>query len=146
MALLMNLNAGGSFSVPRGFPVRLVSTGERTLSGVIPRGAAGVTATLATELGTANAHLALYTMPSASGGPDLAPVVQTDLVGLTTKVGQTISVAVPTTAAPVCYVARLWIDAVAGSQADTISRDGVTVVAKEPAIPTGVLVASIAVS
>lgn len=142
----MNLNSGGSFSVPRGYPVRLFAAGESMLTGVIPRGITSVTATLATEIGQANAHIGLFTMPSSSGGSDLAPVVQTDLTGLTTKAGQTISVAVPTTVAPACYVVKLWVDGITGTATDTISRDGVTLVANEPAVPTGVLVSSIVVS
>lgn len=146
MALSMNLNPGGSFSVPGGFPVRLSAAGETGLVGVIPRGVTSVVAALATEQSTANAHLALFTMPLASGGQDLAPIAQTDLVGLTTKAGQTITVSIPATATPVCYVVRLWVDSIAGANADTIKRDGSTAPASEPAISTGVLVSSVVVA
>lgn len=145
MAIAVNLNAGGTFSAPRGYPVRLVRGGETIMSGVIPRGVASVTATLATEVGTASAHLALYAMPSVSGGPDLAPVAQVDLI-LTTKAGQSLTVTVPSGLAPAAYVVRLWVDAISGSIADTIGRDGSTPVASEPRVPTGVLVSSISVT
>lgn len=140
----MNLNAGASFGVPRGFPVRLSAAGESILSGVIPRGIASVTATLATEIGTASAHLALCTMPTTSGGNDNAIVAQSDVTGLTTKAGQTISISVPDVT--LCYIVKLWVDKIAGSSSDTISRDGSTAAANEPRIPSGVVVSSITVT
>lgn len=143
----MNLNSAASFGVPRGFPLRLFAAGDSVASGVIPPWVASVTATLAAEMGTANAHLALCTMPTAAGGSDLAVVAQSDLVGLTTKTGQTITVAVPAGALPSCYVVRLWVDGITSRSADAIARDGgATLLANQPPIPVGVLVASVVVA
>lgn len=144
--IAMNLNSAASFGVPRGFPLRLVASNDSVLSGVIPPGVASVTATLATETGTANAHLALCTMPTSATGSDLAVVVQADLLGVTTKAGQSLTVVVPLAALPCCYVVRCWVDGITGKVADTISRDAVTTTTSEPQIPTGVIVASIVVT
>lgn len=147
--IAMNLNSAASFGVPRGFPLRLVASNDSVLSGVIPPGVASVTTTLATETGTANAHLALCTMPTSATsatGSDLAVVVQADLLGVTTKAGQSLTVVVPLAALPCCYVVRCWVDGITGKVADTISRDAVTTTTSEPQIPTGVIVASIVVT
>lgn len=145
--IAMNLNSAASFGVPRGFPLRLFAAGDSVAVGVIPPWVASVTAMLATELGAANAHLALCTMPATAGGSDLAVVAQSDLVGLTTKTGQTIAVTVPVGALPCCYVVRLWVDGITSRGSDVIARDGgATPLANQPAIPVGVLVASVVVA
>lgn len=141
----MNLNAGATFTVPSGYPIRLLPAWDTMLSGVIPKSVAAVSATLQTESGTARAHLAIYTMPTTVNGSDQALVAQTDLAGLT-SVAQTMTVTIPTTVAPACYIVRLWVDSITGSAADTVSRDGVTAVANEPKIPVAVKVTAVTVS
>lgn len=145
MSINANLNAGATFTVPGGYPIRLLSAWDSMLTGVIPQTVASVSAVVQTELGTASAHLAIYTMPATVGAADGAAVAQTDLTGLT-SVAQTITVTVPTTVTPACYVVRLWVDAVTGSNAETVSRDGVTAVANEPRVPVAVKVTSMTVA
>lgn len=145
MALQMNLSAGGVYTVPRGYPVRLLPAWESMMSGVVPKYTSAVSAIVQTESGTAIAHLALYTMPTTSGGVDQALVAQTDVTGLTST-AQTITVSVPASAAPACYVVRLWVSSIAGTNAETVSRDGAAVVANEPRVPVAVKVTSMSVS
>lgn len=140
----MNLNPGGLFSVPGGFPLRLLAARDAMLSGVITSAVSSVSATVQTESGTANAYLALYTMPTTSNGSDNAQVAVTTVSGLTST-AQTMTVAVPSNA-QACYVVRLWVDTVTGSTADTISRDGSTATTAEPTIPGAVKVTSVSVT
>lgn len=148
-----NLNAAGSFSLPGGYNFRLSQAGAGMVQGIVPASVASVSAVLACEKGTCNAHLALYTMPNATPvngaastlSADGALVVQTDLTGLGTT-QQTITVTAPTGVQPVPYIVRLWIDSVSGFNAETISRDGSTLAANLPSIPTGVLVYSMTVA
>lgn len=141
----MNLNSAGYFSTPAGYPVRLSKATDTMLSGVLPNTYTTVSAVIQTEKGTANAHLALYTMPTTSGGNDGALVVQSDLVGLSTS-QQTLTVTAPTSGLPTTYVVRLWVDSIAGSNPETISRDGTTAASALPSVPTGVKVASVTVA
>ncbi len=142
------MNSAGVLCPPGGYPVRLLAARDNTLQGVISRWVATVSATVATEKGTANAHMALYTMPTASGGGDGALIAgtQVDYVGLT-SVSQMLTVTVPTSGvAPACYVVRLWVDSINGANPDTVSRDGLTAVANEPTVPVAMVVSSLSVA
>ena len=142
----MNLNPGGRFSVPGGYPVRLLFARDVFLSGVVPKGTTSVTATLQTESGKANAHLGVFYMPSSVGGTDGAPISQVDITGLTsTSTSFSISMPDPTANAPSCYVVRLWVDSITGSAPETISRDGTTAAASLPSVPVAVKVTSVTV-
>jgi hypothetical protein len=145
MHMHMGLNAGGMMAVPGGYPLRLLPALDSMLSGVIPPTALGVTAVVKPELAAANVHLALYAMPTASGGGDQALVAQADALGITSAAQSTIAISVPMGTLPTPYVVRLWVDGITGANADTISRDGSTAPANEPAIPSGVLVYSVSV-
>lgn len=144
MAINMNLSANSVYTVPGGYPVRLLPAWDSMLSGVAPKTATSVSATVATESGTANAYLALYTMPTTSGGNDGAQVAIASIIGLTAT-AQTMTVSVPS-GAPTCYVVRIWVDTITGSNADTISRDGSTATSAEPRIPVAVKVSSVSVT
>lgn len=141
----MNLNGAGVYAVPFGYPARLLPAWDSTLSGTLPAQFATVSAIVQTEKGTANVHVGLFAMPTTSGGNDGAAIAQTDLIGLSTS-QQTITVTVPAGLSPIPYVVRVWVDAIAGKNAETISRDGSTAAASLPPIPTGVLVQSVTVS
>ena len=126
----MNASLSGNawFSVPGGYPFRFWAGTDTLATGFIPKWVTSISATLQTELGTCNAHLALYTPPTTSGGNDGALVfypaatanaaalpAQTDLIGLSTT-AQTITLAIPsgTTIQPQTYVVRLWVDGIVG--------------------------------
>ncbi len=141
--LNLNLNAAGTFSVCGGYPFRLLPAGDYVASGVIDKTVSSVSAIVQTEAGSANVHLGLFTMPATSTDGDNASLVQTDAV--VTGTPQTVTVTVPT-AAPACYVVRLWVDSITGATADTISRDGSTAASLEPLIPVAVSVSSVTVS
>ena len=139
-----NLCDNGTFVVPGGLPVTLWQGGETILSGVLPKGAGGLTATVRSAIGVtpggsgkapaangaslANVHLALYAAPTTSGGGDGALVGSVQLIaGLGTTV-QTISVAVPdpTANAPATYVWRLWVDGLVGTNGVQVTAVGIT--------------------
>jgi len=147
MPIAANLNSAGVLVPPEGFPVRLLAARHTTLEGIISQWVASVSATVKTEKGTANAYMALFTMPTTSGGQDGAEVTGTrvTVAGLTT-VAQTLTVTVPKTVAPAAYTVRLCVDSITGANADTISRDGSTATAYEPTIPVAVVVTSMTVS
>lgn len=141
----MALAANGNMLVANGYPVRLLPALESMMQGVIPKGIASVSAVVATESGTANAHIGLFAMPTTSGGNDNAVIAQTDILGLTSS-QQTMTVAIPTTALPACYVVRVWVDSITGSNAETIKRDGSTATNLEPNVPVAVVVSSVTVA
>lgn len=147
MPIAANLNSAGELVPPTGYPVRLLAARHKTLEGIISPWVSSVSATVQAEKGTANAYMALFTMPTTSGGTDGAEVANTrsTIRGLTST-QQTITVTVPTTVAPACYVVRLWCDSITGTNADTISRDGSTATSSEPTIPVAVKVSSMSVA
>jgi hypothetical protein len=129
-----------------------------TIQGVIPVGVVSVTATVFAEQGTANVHLALFTMPtyvstgtvssdnalvvsSTNAATGLVTYAQADIFGLAAA-SQSLTVNVPTGVQPVPYIVRLWADTITGYNVETISRDATTAAANLPPVPTGVQVLS----
>jgi hypothetical protein len=141
-----NYCANGYLSPPTGYPVRLYLGGDTLVSGVIPAGFTTVTAIVATESGTADVHLALYEMPSATGGDDGESVGTTDATGVTSA-QQTLTIDIPVTSgAPTPYAFKLWIDGLSATVIDTTNRNSVADVSQQPKLYPGVNLYSIVVS
>src|SRR6185312_4932083 len=133
MSATMNLTGNAYYSVAGGFPFTLTAAGDSLLSGVVPKLTSTVVAIVQAEVGTADVHMGIFTMPTTSGGNDNALVLQVDSIGVGVS-GATMTLAVPdqTAAAPTCYVLRLWFDNASGSDAETVSRDGSTAASSLP--------------
>lgn len=143
--LRLNLNSSAYLVPAGGYPVRLHQGGQTLAEGVIPSTVETVTAKIKCESGTCDAHLAIYAMPTTSGGTDGDVVEQEDSTGIGVN-ETTVTLTVPTDVAVTPYVFRLWVDNITGKTADTEDRDGDDSVTDEPAIPAGVLINSIKVA
>lgn len=126
--LLCNLAGNGRFAVPGGLPTTLSLAGETVAEGLLPKGAAGLQATLAAVPGvtaagdgadptdnaptTANVYLALYAAPTTVGGDDGLQVGDASSISGLTAAEQTITIATPSgsTDTPAVYIWRLWVE------------------------------------
>ncbi|HJU21570.1 MAG TPA: hypothetical protein VJ891_03605, partial [Casimicrobiaceae bacterium] len=135
MAYNVNLCPNGYLTPPAGYPIRLWLGGELMLSGVVPKGAASISVTAKCEMGTANAHLAIFTAPTTSGGNDNGLVAEVD-ASLNAS-SQTMTLTIPSSSstppvAPATYVVRFWVDTITGSSPGLARAGGLADV-----VPTG---------
>jgi hypothetical protein len=141
MVLALNLAGNGYLTPPGGYPFVLWAGGQTFANGAIPKGASSITATVIANggvtptgsgsapananKGAPNAYLALFAMPTSSGGADGAEVAGTrvTVIGMSALQSSTLTCTVPSTssAAPACYIARLWVDGLSGTNGVKIS-------------------------
>lgn len=153
MPVKVNLSGNGVLAPPGGYPLRLWSGGQTMIEGVVGKSVTSVSATLYTEAGTADIHLAIYSPPSTAGGadegrvedldPDDATIVLKAYQADAEEVGQTattLELDMPTNRTPQTYIVRLWVDNVTGRTEDDEDRDDDDLTSDEPLIPTGVIV------
>ncbi len=159
MALRLNLSGNALMAPAGGYPFRLWDGGQTIAEGVVPKDVTQATAVVYAEAGFADAHLAIYEMPSAVSGADGAKLVdrdpEDDRVVVKTyqadalATGQTettLTLNMPTNRAPSSYVLRLWVDNITGRVADDTDRDIDGATADETLLPTGLFVTEIRVS
>jgi len=142
-----NLTSNAQFAPPGGFPFRLYQ-GQETAQAFVPKGTVTVVATVKPDY-IADVHMALFTAPTTSGGNDGAPVSGTQVDSLAVRASSpaTLTVTIPTTAAPAEYVVRLWFDNASGGTLDTVARDtSITDTTKQVKIPYGVSVTAFAIT
>ena len=145
MAYNLNLCPNGYFTPPAGFPIRLWVGGDTMLSGFIPKGASSIVVTAKCESGSANAHLAIFSAPTVSGGNDNGNVAQVD--GVLSASAQTLTISIPNASstppvAPATYVVRFWVDTITGRVPGAVRTGN----GPADAIPSGVVVTSMQVS
>jgi hypothetical protein len=142
-----NLTSNNYFAPPSGYPFRLYK-GNEIAQGFIPKGTVTVVAVLRPDY-VADVHMALFTAPTTSSGSDGAPISGTQVDSLAVLASQpaTLTVTIPTTAAPAEYIVRLWYDNATSGTTDTTVRDvAVTDVTKQVKLPFGVSVTSFSIT
>ncbi len=159
MPLRLNLSGNDYLAPAGGYPFRLWPGGKLMAEGVIPKHAKTVTASVYTESGSSDVHLAIYATPSESRGADGELIVTRDedddsLILQTYQAdanaigseAQDLTLTLPTDREPAVYVVRLWTDNITGQIAETADRDDDSTASDEPAIPTGVVVESVVIA
>ena len=145
MAYNVNLCPNGYLTPPTGYPIRLWIGGDLMLSGFLPKGASSISVTAECETGIANAHLAIFTAPTTSGGNDNALVAEVDAVMSATA--QTMMLNIPNASStppvqPVTYVVRFWVDTITGTTLGAVRTGS----GAADLVPTGVVVTSMMVA
>jgi hypothetical protein len=160
MPIAMNLSGNALFGVPGGYPVKLSALGQMSMTGIVPKGAASVSAAVYADK-QANVHMAIYAMPTTATlgvpGSDGAIITDLDTQGVVSKTyqadiagllstSQTLTLTMPTTKAPTPYVLRLWVDGIVGTTVDTLDRDADGMTTDEAPKPVGVNISQVSVA